>query len=123
MVVGQQIAFRAHDHAGAEARFHTLLLGRIVTEETTELRVFEQRMVGPADHLGGVQVDHRGRRDGHRIGIGHRALLHSGGLRGLLQVDVEAREADPLRVTLDNQQSDKHAGQQRPAGKTQRLEH
>jgi hypothetical protein len=73
------------------------------------------------DDFGGVQVDHRRRGDGHRVGIGHRALLHTGGLRGLLQVDVEARQPDPLRVTLNNQQSDKHAGQQRPAKKRSAL--
>ena len=123
VVVGEDVAFRAHDHAGTEARFHTLLLRRVITEEAAELRILKQRMVRLVDDFGGVQVDHRRRRDGHRVGIGHRALLHAGGLRGLLQVDVEARQPDPLRVTLNNQQSDKHTGQQRPAHKTQRLEH
>ena len=107
VVVGQDVAFRAHDHAGAEARFHALLLGRVIAEEATELRIFEQRMVGFVDDFGGVQVHHRRRGGGYRVGIGHRALLHAGGLRRLLQIDVEARKPDPLRVTLDYQESDK----------------
>ena len=123
VVVGQDVAFRAHDHAGTEARLHALLLGRVVAEKAAELRVFKQRMVRLVDDFGGVQVHHRRRGGGHCVGIRHRTLLHAGGLRGLLQVDVEAWKPDPLRVTLDYQQSDKHAGQQRPAGKTQRLEH
>nr|GFD56086.1 hypothetical protein [Tanacetum cinerariifolium] len=88
MVVGQQIAFRAHDHRRTQARFHATLFRQIVTEETTELRVFEQRMIGfVVDHLGRVQVGDCGRSTAHGVGVGHRTLLDEGGLRGLLQVD------------------------------------
>ncbi|MNG27071.1 hypothetical protein D3C84_1121440 [compost metagenome] len=102
MVVGQNITFRAHDHARAEARLHAFLLGRVVAEEAPELRVLEQGVAGFIDDFGGVQVHHGRRGDDHRVGIGHRALLHAGGLRGLLQIDVEAWKPDPLRVTLDD---------------------
>ncbi len=90
VVVGEDVAFRAHDHAGAEAGFHTALLGPVVTEVATKLRVFKQRVRGLVDDLGGVQVDHGGRGDDDRVCVGHRALHHRIALRGLLQVHIKA---------------------------------
>ena len=123
MVVGQQIAFRAHQHRRTQAGLHTALLGLVVAEKVTELRVFKQGAGVFVHHLGGVQVGHGWRGTHHGVGISHRALLHVTGLRGLLQIDVQARQPNPLRVTLNNQQSDKHASQQWPAKETQSLKH
>ncbi|MNE15824.1 hypothetical protein D3C80_1087460 [compost metagenome] len=106
VVVGQQVAFRAHDHRRAQARLPAPLLGQVVAEETAELRVFEQRVGGLVDHFGGVQVGYRRGRNAHCVGIGHRALHDARGLWCLLQVDVLAGQADPLRKTLDDQQGD-----------------
>ena len=99
------------------------MLGRVVAKKVPKLWVFKQGAGVFVHHFGGVQVSHCGGRTGNRVGVRHRPLLHVGGLRGLLQINVQARQSDPLRVTLNNQQSDKYAGQQRPAKKTQSLEH
>ncbi|MNM93449.1 hypothetical protein D3C81_1058230 [compost metagenome] len=123
VVVGQQVAFRAHDHRRTQARLPAPLLGQVVTEEAAELRVFEQWVGGLVDHFGGVQVGHRRGGDAHGVGVGHRPLHDPRGLRRLLQVDVLAGQADPLRKALDDQQGDQHADQQRPAKVTQSLEH
>ena len=123
VVVGEDVALRAHDHAGAEAGFHAALLGAVVTEVAAKLRVFKQRMRRFVDDLGGVQVDHRRSGDDHGIGIGHRPLHHCVGLRRLLQVHIQCGQAHPLGITLDNQHRDQHASQQWPSKKTQCLEH
>ncbi len=106
VVVGQQVAFRAHDYGRSQARLHALLFRQVVAEETTELRVVEQRMVGfivVIDHLGRVQIGHGGGGAADGVRVRHRALLHEGLLRRLLQVHVLAWKPDPLGVALDNQ--------------------
>ncbi|MNC43933.1 hypothetical protein D3C75_928220 [compost metagenome] len=123
MVVGQQVAFRAHDHRRAQARLPAALLGQVVAEEAAELRVFEQRVGALVHHLGGVQVDHRRGGQGHGVGVGYRALHDPRGLRRLLQVDVLTGQADPFREALDDQHGDQYAGKQGPAKITQSLEH
>ncbi|MDT4837538.1 hypothetical protein FQZ97_712740 [compost metagenome] len=123
MVVGQQVAFRAHDHRRTEAGLHAPLLGQVVAEEAAELRVFEQRVQRAVDELGGVQVDHRRRGGANGLGIGHRAHLRQAVARRLAHVHVLARQPDPLRVVLDDQEREKNADQQRPAEETQCLEH
>ena len=87
------------------------MLGRVIAEEVPELRIFEQGLGVFVHHFGGVQVGHCWRRAGHGVGIGDRPLLHVSGLRGLLQINVLARQPDPLRVSLNNQHGDKHARQ------------
>ncbi|KPY93045.1 Uncharacterized protein ALO94_05565 [Pseudomonas syringae pv. spinaceae] len=123
VVIGQDVAFRAHHHARAKAGLHALLFRRVVAKEAPELRVFKKRVGALVHHLGGIEVDHRWRCGNDRIGIGRGALHDIGRLWRLLQIDIHARQANPLRITLDDQQGDKHASQQWPAEKTQCLEH
>ncbi|CRR61835.1 hypothetical protein PAERUG_P45_London_17_VIM_2_12_12_04800 [Pseudomonas aeruginosa] len=123
VVVGQQVAFRAHDHRRAEARLHALLLRQVVAEEAAEHRVVEQGVGGLADHLGGVQVGHCRSRSTHRVGIGHRAFLQAAEQRRLLDVHLLAWQADQLGVVLDDQQGQQHADQHGPAEETQGLGH
>ena len=89
MVIGEDVAFGAHDHPGTQAGLHAALLGPVVTEIAAELRVFKQRVRRLVDDLGGVQVDHGRSGDDHRVRVSHRALHHRAGLRRLLQVDIK----------------------------------
>ncbi|MNF91940.1 hypothetical protein D3C84_745620 [compost metagenome] len=123
MVVGQQVAFRAHDHRRTQARLHAPLARQVVAEEAAELRVLEQGVGRFADHLGGVEVGHRRRRAGHGIGIGVRALAGEIELGCFLQMHFLARQADPFRGVLDDQQCREHADNQGPAEESQGLEH
>ena len=123
MVVGQQVAFRAHDHRRTEAGLHALLARQVIAEEPAEQRVGKQRMHRLADQFGGVQVGHRRRGIVHRVGIGHRALHAGLVLRSLAQVHRIVRQADPLGELLDDQQRQQQTGSQGPAIESQGLGH
>ncbi|MCY1234110.1 hypothetical protein D9M72_466820 [compost metagenome] len=123
VVVGQQVAFRAHDHCRTQAGFHAPLTGQVVAEEAAELRVLEQRVGRLGHHLGGVEVGHGRRSVGHGVGIGVRALAREVELGRFLQMYFLAGHACPFRVLLNDQQCHEHADNQGPADKSQGLEH
>ncbi|MNE62561.1 hypothetical protein D3C80_1578490 [compost metagenome] len=75
MVVGQQIAFRAHDHRRTQAGFHAPLTRQVVAKELAKLLILEHGVSRLADELGGVQVGYRRRGRTHRGGVGHRTFL------------------------------------------------
>ncbi|MNO71404.1 hypothetical protein D3C76_623200 [compost metagenome] len=87
MVVGQQIAFRAHDHGRAQARLHALLARQVLAEVAAEQRIVEHRVGRFADHLGRIEVGDRRSGALHGIGVAHRTFLEAGDQRRLLQVN------------------------------------
>ncbi|MNM70566.1 hypothetical protein D3C81_821970 [compost metagenome] len=105
MVVGQQIAFRAHDHGRAQARFHAFLAWQVLAEVAAEQRIVEHRVGRFADHFGRIEVGDRRGGVLHGIGVAHWAFLKAGDQWRLLQVNflLRLRQAEPLRILLDDQ--------------------
>ena len=85
--------------------------------------VLEQGVGGLAHHLGGVEVGHRRGCAVHGVGVGVRPLAGEAEFGRLLQVHLLAGQADPFRVSLDDEQCHEHADNQGPAEESQGLEH
>src|SRR5690606_6451202 len=62
VVVGQDVALRADDDAGAEADLFFLFLVEAVAEELAEERIVQERILHGRDWLAGEDVDHRRHR-------------------------------------------------------------
>ena len=90
VVVGDHVAVRRHDHAGAEARRVAFAAVSGIAEELIEERVVEERRCALAHDLHRGDVGHRAHglfgdageiRSGHRRGDGGAALRFGRGLR------------------------------------------
>ncbi len=119
VVVGEDVAVLAHDHAGAQAGLQAPARGaELLAEEAPEQRVVHERGDPLGDHLGAVDVDHRRGRPLHGVGVGQRhgsarSRLVGRGARGLAQLHHGPRLLEHARRDEEHDESSGQPGRDR----------
>ncbi len=113
MVAGQHIAFGGHQHPGAQAGQGALAARAL--HEAVEQRVVAELLAAAGDDLGGIDVDHRRRRPGHRVRVAVRAGRRGGGRR------AGVAGAGPVLVPPQHRQAHGQAGDHRQRQKSKQF--